>query len=134
MSWASARIVQALQKTLDDECGRWILTNHTEARSELEVTVTGETGLEHIRLDRTFIDEHGVRWIIDYKTSAHEGGATEEFLASEVERYDSQLQRYALAMSQLEERAIRLGLYFPLLQAFKDWEPIQTGGVLEVPA
>jgi ATP-dependent exoDNAse (exonuclease V) beta subunit len=134
LSWASARIVQALQKTLDDECGRWILTNHTEARSELEVTVTGETGLEHIRLDRTFIDEHGVRWIIDYKTSAHEGGATQEFLDSEVERYGSQLERYALAMSQMEKRAIRLGLYFPLLQAFKDWEPLKTGADQPVPS
>ena len=126
LSWASARIVQALQKTLDDECGRWILTNHAQARSELEITVATEAGLEHIRLDRTFIDEHGIRWIIDYKTSAHEGGATDEFLDSEVERYGSQLERYALAMSKLEERAIRLGLYFPLLQAFKDWAPLKT--------
>jgi ATP-dependent exoDNAse (exonuclease V) beta subunit len=133
LSWASARIVQALQNVLDDERGRWILKSHSQARSELEVTVITSAGLEHIRLDRTFIDEHGVRWIIDYKTSSHDGGATEEFLASEVERYGSQLQRYALAMSQMEERAIRLGLYFPLLQAFKDWEPVQTGGALQVP-
>jgi len=127
LSWASARIVQALQRVLDDECGRWILTSHAQARSELEVTLITAAGLEHIRLDRTFIDEHGVRWIIDYKTSAHDGGATEEFLDSEVERYGAQLERYALAMSQLGERTIRLGLYFPLLQAFKDWEPLQAG-------
>ena len=129
---ASARIVKALQRVLDDERGRWVLTGHAEARSELDVTVITAAGLEHIRLDRTFIDEHGVRWIIDYKTSTHDGGATEEFLDSEVERYGSQLERYALAMSQLGERSVRLGLYFPLLQAFKDWEPLGDSSVRAV--
>ena len=83
-------------------------------------------GLEHLRLDRTFIDADGVRWIIDFKTSAHEGGASEEFLDSEVERYRAQLERYATAMFKLEARPIRVGLYFPLLQAFRDWEPARA--------
>jgi len=125
LSWATARVVRALQQVLEDSRGRWVLTEHVEARSELAVTVVTEAGLEHLRLDRTFVDDLGVRWIIDFKTSAHEGGATEEFLSSEVERYRSQLERYALATSRIDNRPVRVGLYFPLLQAFKDWEPEQ---------
>lgn len=123
LSWATTRVVKALQRVLEDARGRWLLTEHAEARSELAITVVTEAGLEHLRLDRTFVDDHGVRWIIDFKTSAHEGGATEEFLSSEVERYRSQLERYARAASRLDDRPVRVGLYFPLLQAFKDWEP-----------
>ena len=123
LSWAATRVVNALQKVLDDPRGRWLLTDHPQARSELAVTVSTGEGLEHLRLDRTFVDDEGMRWIVDFKTSAHEGGATEEFLGSEVERYRPQLERYALAMSKLEDRPLRVGLYFPLLQAFEDWAP-----------
>jgi len=53
--------------------------------------------------------------IIDYKTGAHTGGGLDEFLDREQERYRQQLEPYASAMSKMEERPIRLGLYFPLL-------------------
>ena len=55
------------------------------------------------------MDEDGLRWIIDFKTSAHEGGSTEAFLESEVERYRPQLERYAAAMSAMDSRPIRVG-------------------------
>jgi len=120
---ATARVVKALQRVLEDSRGRWVLADHAEAQSELAVSIVSKEGLEHLRLDRTFVDDRGVRWIIDYKTSVHEGGDVENFLNSEVERYRAQLERYALAMSKLEDRPVHVGLYFPLLQAFKDWEP-----------
>ena len=72
-------------------------------------------------IDRTFIDEDGVRWIIDYKTSAHEGAGRENFLEREKERYREQLERYARLMLQRDDRPIRLGLYFPLLSEWLEW-------------
>ena len=60
-------------------------------------------------IDRTFVDEAGVRWIIDYKTSDHEGGDLENFLEAEKERYQEQLERYARLMFQQDDRPIRLG-------------------------
>ena len=51
-------------------------------------------------IDRTFVDESGVRWIIDYKTSDHQGGDIENFFESERERYQEQLERYARLMFQ----------------------------------
>ncbi|MBS1834994.1 MAG: hypothetical protein JST65_19905, partial [Acidobacteria bacterium] len=65
----------------------------------------------------------GVRWIIDYKTSTHEGGELEWFLDGEQLRYRPQLERYGRLFRLAEPaRPIRLGLYFPLLGAWREWE------------
>ena len=120
---ASHRVTQALQAVLDDATGRWILAARPEADSELPISRAVGGAIENLRLDRTFVDESGTRWIIDYKTSAHEGGSIDAFLDSEEQRYRGQLERYALAMSSVDGRPIRVGLYFPLLRAFRDWRP-----------
>ena len=119
---ATARVVEALDRVLNDSRGRWLLAEREESESELRLTVPGAAGLEHLRLDRSFVDD-GIRWIVDYKTSRHEGGDLEAFLDAEVERYREQLERYAAAMADLDPRPIRLGLYFPLLGAFRHWTP-----------
>jgi len=73
--------------------------------------------------DRSFIDENGVRWIIDYKTSQHSGGGLDEFLEREVERYRPQLHRYAMLARKLGPEPVRVGLYFPLMGAWREWAP-----------
>jgi ATP-dependent exoDNAse (exonuclease V) beta subunit len=114
------RVAAALSRALTDTRGRWVLSEHSQARSELELTMRVGNTLEHLRLDRTFV-ESGERWIIDFKTSQHEGADVGEFLRSEVERYAPQLERYARAMRAIDERPICLGLYFPLLAEFRSW-------------
>ena len=120
---ASYRVMQALEAVLDDATGQWILTARREADSELPISRDADGMIENLRLDRTFVDESGTRWIIDYKTSAHEGGSIDAFLDSEEQRYRGQLERYARAMSSVDSRPIRVGLYFPLLRAFREWQP-----------
>jgi hypothetical protein len=110
-----------LLQTLRDPRGRWILEPQVEAECELQITGVIDGKLYEIAIDRTFVDESGVRWIIDYKTSAHEGGRLEAFLDNEKERYREQLERYARLMTQRDDRPIRLGLYFPLLSAWREW-------------
>jgi ATP-dependent helicase/nuclease subunit A len=119
---AAERVVAALVAALEDPQGRWLLARHDEARSELRVTVRSELGLEHLRLDRTFVAD-GARWIVDFKTGEHEGGDVEAFLASEVERYRPQLERYARALAAFDPRPIKIALYFPLLKALRAWAP-----------
>ena len=76
--------------------------------------------VQGIRIDRTFVDAAGVRWIVDWKTSAHEGGDAGAFLDNELERYRGQLERYAHAMKLMEpDRELKVGLYFPLLDAWR---------------
>ena len=114
------RVLAALTRALDDPYGRWVLAAHAEARSELRLTVRNGERLEHLRLDRTFVDD-GKRWIVDFKTSQHQGGDLETFLDSEVARYRPQLERYAHALAAVDARPIHLGLYFPLLAEFRGW-------------
>jgi ATP-dependent exoDNAse (exonuclease V) beta subunit len=119
---AAARVAEALERTLADERGRWLLdAGHTSAANEL--ALTGRVGREivSIVIDRTFVDADGTRWIVDYKTSTHEGADLEGFLASEVERYRPQLERYAALVRRLGPEPVKLGLYFPLLSAWRSW-------------
>jgi ATP-dependent helicase/nuclease subunit A len=121
LAWSVERVESGLLRTLRDPRGRWVLDSHAEAASELPVTGLIEGDLCAGVIDRTFVDENGVRWIIDFKTGTHEGAALEHFLEQEKERYREQLERYALLMSKYEDRPIRLGLYFPLLGEWLEW-------------
>jgi ATP-dependent exoDNAse (exonuclease V) beta subunit len=117
---AAGRVAAILEQTLADKRGRWVLGTHAHAESELRLTgVLGEE-IVSVAIDRTFVDEHGTRWIVDYKTGVHEGGNVEEFLDRERERYRPQLERYAALMRGMDDRPIRLGLYFPLLNGWRE--------------
>ncbi len=120
---ALERTLNAITMVLDDWRGRWILSPHHDAKSELRMTGVLDHAILTVAMDRTFVDAQGVRWIIDYKTSAHEGSNPERFLDNERERYRGQLERYA-ALLRLsgESRPIRLALYFPLQQGWREWE------------
>jgi ATP-dependent helicase/nuclease subunit A len=72
-------------------------------------------------IDRTFVDANGVRWIVDFKTGIHLGGDRDAFIASEVIRYRAQLEAYAAVFRALETRPIRLALYFPRLDGWREW-------------
>ena len=120
---AAARVAAILAQTLSAERGRWLLGAHGAAQSELKLTGTAADGIVNIVMDRTFVDEDGVRWIVDYKTGGHEGADIDAFLDREQERYRPQLERYAALMRALDDRPIRLGLYFPLLNGWREWSP-----------
>jgi ATP-dependent helicase/nuclease subunit A len=118
---AVERVAAALAASLNDTRGCWLLTEHEDARAELRLTGIVEGEVVDVIIDRTFVDEHGVRWIGDFKTSVHEGADRDAFLDNERVRYSAQLQRYATLMRMAETREIRLGLYFPLLGGWREW-------------
>jgi ATP-dependent helicase/nuclease subunit A len=124
---AVQRAQKALKESLTSKRGRWILDpNHTEARSEYAISGVWGGRLVRSVVDRTFVDENGVRWVVDYKTGTHEGGSKKQFLDREVERYRHQLRRYAKLMQRLDDRPVRVGLYFPLLKAWREWSVEET--------
>ncbi len=122
---AVTRVRKALDRTLGDERGRWLLGEHTEACCEYPISGVRHGRVVHVVIDRTFVDGRGVRWVIDYKTSTHEGAERESFLDNERERYRGQLETYGLLMAKLDARPVRLGLYFPLLNGWREWEYIK---------
>jgi ATP-dependent helicase/nuclease subunit A len=118
---AAGVILAALRQTLSDDRGRWILSSaHRGACSEWELSGVTAAGLRNVRIDRSFIDESGLRWVIDYKTSSHEGGDLQGFLAQELERYRPQLAGYVELAQALGREPVRAALYFPLLGAFRE--------------
>jgi ATP-dependent exoDNAse (exonuclease V) beta subunit len=121
---AAQRARQALARIRASRRGRWILEPHEDSHSEY--AVTGVAAGEVVRglVDRTFIDKD-VRWIIDFKTSEHQGGKLEEFLDEQQRRYRDQMERYARILAPLGN-PVRLGLYFPLLDEWREWAPEQA--------
>lgn len=114
-----ASVVRAVR---DDARGRWLFdAAHTEAVSEWPLAGIDGGSIVRVTLDRSFVAD-GVRWIVDFKTGRHEGGAPDAFLAREVDRYRSQLERYARVVRELDARPIRLALYYPLVEGgWREW-------------
>jgi len=122
LAQAEREVATALAATRDSSRGRWLFdAGHREARSEYRITVLREGRVTDVVIDRTFVTAAGVRWIVDFKTSAHEGGDLDAFMASEVERYRPQLEAYARAFAGLSPQPIMLGLYYPRLDAWREW-------------
>jgi ATP-dependent helicase/nuclease subunit A len=118
---ATDLVLAALARTVADERGRWILgAGHREAHSELALTGVTAGRLRSVVIDRCFVDDTGTRWVIDYKTSRHEGGGLESFLDQEMQRYQGQLSGYVALARALGPQPVRAALYFPLLGAFRE--------------
>ncbi len=118
---AGERIHEALARSLQDPRGRWLLGDtHREAHSEWRLTGRYAGRVLNVIIDRMLIDAQGERWLVDYKTSSHEGSDLEGFLAQEAERYGPQLQRYAALVAGVSPGPVHLALYFPLLSRFRE--------------
>lgn len=114
-------IQKALQNTLKDPRGRWILQNHQNAQSELAISTSENNEIQHVIIDRTFIDEDGERWIIDYKTTHYQGNDLDQFLDQEKQKHQQQLHIYAKALKKIFSENMHFGLYFPLIPAWIEW-------------
>ena len=111
-----ARVDEALQGVLDDPKGHWLLDG--PGHSELPISGLRAGHVESVVLDRVRIDDDGTHWIVDYKTSTHEGGNLASFLEAETDRYRPQLSRYADLYRNYSGANVRCALYFPLLREF----------------
>ena len=105
-------VAAALKNVLADERGRWLLGPQPMARNEYRLRNRARS----FRIDRYFEDADGKKWVVDYKTSAHEGAGLEAFLDAQRERYAAQLDAYAEALGGAGR-----GLYFPLQRGWREW-------------
>jgi len=120
ISQAIGKITRAINNTLHDERGLWLLDN-THEKSACELAVIHRQGntidlkLRENIIDRTFV-VNGTRWIIDYKSSEpSEGQTIADFIVQEITAYRNQLVRYQSCFTALGENHIKMALYFPLL-------------------
>jgi hypothetical protein len=118
---AASVVVEALTRTVSNDRGRWIFApEHSESRSEWALTGIAAGRLTNVVIDRSFIDKAGTRWVIDFKTSRHEGGGLNAFLEQEMARYRPQLETYMALARGMGTAPVRAGLYFPLLDVFRE--------------
>ena len=126
----SIRVQSALNNTLQDAEGLWILAPHKDASSECALTAWQERR-SSVRLDRIFrageqplASGEGCLWIVDYKTTMHGSTGLEEFMTNERLKYAPQMQAYArILQSRFTTAKLRVGLYYPMLRKFSWWIP-----------
>ncbi len=118
---AVQRVVAALVQAVTDPRGQWLLGPQKDARNELRMTTIIDGNWMDFVIDRTFMDEDGQCWVVDYKTSSHEGADIEGFLDREQARYRIQLDRYAALLRNEDGAPVKRGLYFPLLRGWREW-------------
>ena len=79
------------------------------------MTSTEDNKFINRRIDRTFVDDKNIRWIIDYKISPHEGANLQKFFEDEKNRHRRQMKRYENLLKLFDkERQIKMMLYYPL--------------------
>lgn len=111
---------QAVTNIITDTRGRWIIdTEQKEAQSELPLSIKSGDESKRIIIDRTFVCQQNLRWIIDYKTNLSDTRLVHKSVNDpEVNRHRTQLESYAFALAKLDSRPIKTALYYPLS---KDW-------------
>jgi len=117
---AAARARQVVTTALRGERGRWLLQAYPDQAVELALTGLLDGRLVQAKIDRTFVSDDNVRWVIDYKTAQP---AQEEALAvfyqEQASRYAAQLTVYRQLLRGFDPgRPVRMALYFP---AFDGW-------------
>ncbi len=95
---AAVQVRDLLITTLNSDQGRWVLTQHEAAKSELSLSKNEDGESQHFVIDRTFIAEKEgkkTRWVIDYKTIYLEKNSNSTHLKTVAEQYSAQLEKYA---------------------------------------
>ncbi len=97
--------------------------DHLEAANELTLASrrVGET-VDAVRIDRTFVNASGERWVVDFKFSEPPAmsGESSDWFATELIQYRPQLAGYVRALQAWDEsrgapRSVVAALYFPWL-------------------
>lgn len=110
----------AVNNTLTDKMGRFILNNHPESESEWTIQKSLGQGAYLTRIvDRTFVVD-GVRWIVDYKSAEPQANETlAQFIQREKLAYLAQINEYVTLIKVLDNRPIKAGIYFPMIMHFE---------------
>ena len=98
------KVVRALTTSIMSEKGQWFLGATREAYTELPLSGVIHGKMVHAVIDRSFVDESGTRWIVDYKIIEPAKGNADSFLSEKGQRYRGQMEAYAALFSRLEPR------------------------------
>jgi ATP-dependent helicase/nuclease subunit A len=109
---AIAFVLESVRNTLTDPDLAWVFDGSLQdSQCEYALTRHDQGRLSSFVVDRTFIDNNGVRWIIDYKTAVPGGTQSqEEFIKQQVAEHQLQLQNYRSLFESLDTRPVKTAL------------------------
>ena len=120
-------LVKGVEQARENPKAAWIFSpEHQDIHCEW--ALSGELNGKIVNgiIDRSFIAD-GKRWVVDFKSSSHEGGDLKKFLDQEQARYHNQMTRYAELIAGLaEEYPVHLALYYPLLGGWREWAAAES--------
>jgi ATP-dependent exoDNAse (exonuclease V) beta subunit len=111
---AAGIVLETLLATLDDERGRWLLSQSGARREWPLIDASGKVSV----IDLAVSTEGG--WlIVDYKTGqAHPGESPADFAQRMRRRHGDQLERYCRSVTAMDGRPAQAALYFPRARAW----------------
>jgi len=122
IDYALQRLRTALKNIQSHTEAHFIFKDYDQADNEFAVSALENGSVKTYRIDRTFVDNDDVRWIVDYKSTPHDHGDVSVFAREQVEsRHKQQLEKYGALFQQLDARPIKLAVYFPLLKELISW-------------
>jgi len=123
INYALNRLLTAIEQIQGDDQAHFIFADYINANNEYALSTLENGVVKKYRLDRTFVDAQGVRWIIDYKSTSTQSNDVDNFVDQQVaERHKPQLDKYGELMSKIDSRPIKLAVYFPLLKQLRVWD------------
>ena len=119
---ATQLITTAVKTMLSSKRVQWLFDNqHQDIHCEYQLSYKVNDQTKQIVIDRTFIADN-TRWIIDFKiTTTNAGESLNNFLQRQQRQHQQQLQTYANTLAAMQNKSIKLGLYFPLLDVWIAW-------------
>lgn len=122
IEYAVRNLTLAVNNIQQDTSAHFIFETYEIEQNEYVLSAFDNGVVKQSIIDRTFVDQHDVRWIIDYKSTPTNNKDVYNFARDQVEtRHKSQLQRYGALMYQIDKRRIQLAVYFPLLKQLISW-------------
>lgn len=122
IEYAIRNLRSAIDNIKADTQARFIFQDYEVEQNEYALSVYDNGVVKKFIIDRTFVDENNVRWIIDYKSTPTKNKDLYAFAKEQVElRHKTQLEHYGQLMRQIDDREIQLAVYFPLIKQLITW-------------
>ena len=122
IEFALERLKRSINHIQEDSGSHFIFADYPEQNNEYSLSAIEDGKVKTYRIDRTFVDLKGVRWVVDYKSTDTQQADLESFADQQIrDRHRTQLEKYASLISQIDPRPICLAVYFPLLKQLRHW-------------
>jgi len=123
------KLTKAVANIQADPEAHFLFADYPIADNEYAVSAFEDGSVNKYRIDRSFIDAQGVRWIVDYKSTDTNTADVDAFVDEQVQtRHRAQLEKYGALLRELDRTEyvdappIKLAVYFPLLKQLRSWD------------